>query len=148
MNWTKGLLRLWVVLSLFWLIAVFAVLEVPQNAMSAFNNEVQPTDLTASELEVVEESNGLLTIQHGTMKFEVGKDAVDLTSQTVEERGAMLEELVVEFNKQAAITNAQNRRAMSELRTGVIVAALPPVFILVLGGALLWAARGFKKDDT
>ena len=148
MNWTRGLLRLWLVLSLLWLVAVSAVLDIPQNTVSAFTSEFQPTDLSASDLEVIEEGSERLVIQHGTTKFEVTKDGVDLTAQSEEDRRAMLEELVVEFNKRAAIENAHIRRAVHEARTGVAIAALPPVILLVLGGAFLWAIRGFGKDNT
>jgi hypothetical protein len=143
MNWKNGLLRVWASLAVIWIILIFALMEVPQNAIAVSNHEESLTDLTGSEMELTSVENQILTVRYGARTWEV--HVRDLRTQFNSEYP--LEQVAVHLNQNGAIHNAHQRLRISMLRHALLIALAPVVILLLLGMVGFWVARGFRRTE-
>jgi hypothetical protein len=153
MNWGRGLLRLWAVVSMLWLIASLLVFETPHYLKIAFTYRSQAVNISAPDREIGEGGDGQLDVQPDTTKSEVGQYDMD-PDALAEEAVQLLVKRRIAQEKERRTTLATRAasavyiRAVREIRIGLAVAFLPPIFLLILGMAFAWAVRGFKGDVT
>jgi len=116
MNWKRGLLRVWIALSIVWVISVFAMnWKNIAEANSAYLEDLQEAQ---SVLETAEQRhNGDLT--------SAARNRVLMRFQLADRRQALRNELVRETTSMALI---------------------PPLIVIVLNFIVGWIASGFRRQ--
>lgn len=145
MNWARGLFRLWIVLSALWIAAAILLEWLPDAEWYA--DQVQRVDLTASDVTATENADGSYTVEADGRSY-----IIEITGGTLADTAArhrMLESVAQEFNEDAKQANAdlQERRRRAQW-SAARLALLPPLFIFILGGSLVWALRGFRRSSA
>jgi hypothetical protein len=130
MNWRRGLIRLWIVGSIAWIGAIAAV-----SAYQALSDPVRfiyngqeitfPPDFTESDRPDIARKLAEERSKHSERTYDQSTD---------DEAAGMLKA------SYSAYWAAWPRRV---LRFAAF-ALLPPVFVLLVGSALLWAVAGFR----
>jgi hypothetical protein len=145
MNWTRGLLRVWLLLSVLWVLGVAFTTDVPKAIPIILSTQPQRSDLTAADIDVIIPEPGLLEARYGgqTMQVRTGGVTPDMTEQW----GAMLSVVAKEMNKKAALLSAKERVQENRLGWAAFLAISVPLGGLLLGLAFVWAARGFRKSS-
>jgi len=118
MNWARGLFRLWLVLSMLWISAMGITLR-PDQALSDYREHVAKAQEVAPKV----------------------ADLMDLESPTLEQeqnRTVLLAVLRAHDDKA--------ERSKRNLLTFITFSLIPSIAILVTGGGLYWAVRGFRQD--
>jgi hypothetical protein len=168
-NWQRGLLRTWIILSVLWLIPVTvfsfdSILRpwIPARAFAYVVGELKPSPPDILLHQGAKEGENLYSFGHYTEPYRIMKDGKDKKElQEIE-----FKELpdVTMFHRSSADTEVLNRRSaevhkfasewrshqIGEKRWGAIqsavaVVVIPPLAILALGVGLGWALRGFRK---
>jgi len=119
MQWRKGMLRLWIVLSVVW--CLFLAVQVYLGAAKGARAAVELARTTA--------------------EYECASKAADSQEQCVRDRRAALE---VEYD---ATVGSYLSQSLSDrvFFTGILLAmALPPLFVLLIGRIAAWILRGFR----
>ena len=118
MNWRKGLLRLWLALSLCWIVAVGVYVWKQEPWIWSRHWEVVKTDPE-------------LIVDLGGKRVTVERRFLDLSP---EEKNETVEEI-----------RASIRASLTPVKQYAAVAFLPPLVTLVLGLLGAWVASGFKS---
>lgn len=143
MNWTRGLLRLWLVASVLWMAAALLVLDTFGTAGAYLGGRFLRTEIVASELSVSPVKDGVVTVAFEGRVYEIETGGVQPSDRDAWTR--LLDAATLMMNQDAAINNARLRRARADALAGTGLAMLPPLFVLALGASLLWAVRGFVQ---
>lgn len=117
MNWSRGLLRLWMVASVLWICGIF----YGWGLLSEWS-KLQRMDALIVRLEAHINLNKPFTNAEG-QTFTVEKMRDDLS--TLQNR---------------------RTQAVSRLKEGAWIASVPPVAVVVLAWLASWVASGFRKD--
>jgi len=132
--WGRGLLRLWIVLSVLWAVIMVVALR-PDEAIT--NYQTAKSSLS--------DGDGLYSHDDFVRASQIAADADD------PEASARMAELA-ERAKEAPDGNLRSSertrmdQAMRELK-GAAAAIFAPILVsFAIGAALLWAIRGFRKD--
>lgn len=142
MNWRRGLLRLWIVLSICWIAAIAAI------SVSDIIDRWQSADAAAklAESAYIDEETGEVRV---TTRFGDAALASEPQPPATE-----LERDIVDLNRRLAEARIQglNDEAERKIRrrnqTTIFFGGLalgPPILALVIGSALLWAVSGFRQ---
>jgi hypothetical protein len=171
LNWSKGLLRLWLVLSLAWIAAAVYALPRP-NVNELFKIRQQLSDLRSGDFSITQQNEIHYEEQRGTTLVKDLSSAFDLTTAVPvdKETQARLEK---ELEKQTywKITFANGFEdyfsgdqktylSMAESNLDSLVSArsteirafleklfLPPILLLILVLSGQWVFRGFLKPQ-
>lgn len=134
MAWGRGLLRLWIVLSVLWAVVMVIALR-PDEAITNYQ--------TAKS--ALGDGDGLYSYDDLVRASQNATDADD------QEASARLAEMA-ERAKEAPDGNLRSSertsmdRAMRELKGSAAAIFAPILVSFTIGAALLWAIRGFRKD--
>lgn len=117
MKWRRGLFRLWIVLSVCWVVAI-----------SALTWSTLPTD----EWVPGWARNESTDLPNKPPKQETPADLWPGTP------------VKPQFNPNEPYEVDKSGERMEHIRKAAVLAFVPPTIIVVLGGALAWAIRGFQ----
>ena len=146
-NWKKGLFRLWIILSLMWMILVFSFGDLLGHIKYyvTANEVVKSASSTVGEREYASPSEV-------NSKKNQGRD---LLSPDFERRGVSNE-----INNESVIIDPlqpkrklklsdvmEEEKALERLLEIILLGIKPPIFGLVLWFAFVWAFRGFKSAN-
>ena len=136
MAWGRGLLRLWIVLSVFWAVAMAAFLRTDETIINYQTAKSALGDRT-----------GIYSYDDLMRASQNAADAGDLVSSAE----------LAEVAAIAAETTDGNWRSpeyyefestMDDLKFEAAVILVPILISFFIGAALLWAIRGFRDDTT
>lgn len=146
MNWSRGLLRVWLVASLAWVAILVFALGTPERITQVLTTKPFPTDITPAEVVVFDDQPGIVVARYGDLRFEAQTGGVtrDMTVQW--ER--MVNAIAGEMNKDAALRNATRRAQIVRVRSDLLLAVSVPLAFLLGGAAIFWALRGFRKSGA
>ncbi|MET3302626.1 hypothetical protein [Bradyrhizobium diazoefficiens] len=145
MAWSKGFLRLWVVLSVAWMALVFSIkgkdefkglwqpdvqlhVEYKGVVSEVLDSSRRPEELRRQIIDGV--NRGALLLQRTDPTD--AKKQIDGANQTADE---LLKVMAEENEKRAERTQA-----------AVILLLTPPIVLLIIGVAIAWIASGFRKS--
>jgi hypothetical protein len=130
MNWSRGLLRVWITLTILWLIVCGIVLIVEW-----------PHPLDPHQVQMMQEADCEVRRQIRLLKDIMKGNVANLGERTSEEAQCLLADEPRQLAEQ---------RYSDKVRWHVISfasgAAIPPAVLFLLGWAGLWAARGFTQQ--
>lgn len=116
-NWSRGMFRLWLVLSVMWVVLVF-VLARPDQNLSLYQRLGEGLEVASG---ILERSGDELVMPDGAVRPRLNIEAERMrlmASQEIERR---------------------------RLIASVSLAFVPPLVILTIGLLLAWAIRGFSR---
>lgn len=142
MNWSRGLFRLWLVISAIWIIAALLVTQTFEAVGDYLNGQSLRTNVISSELSVSPVENDVVTVTFEGRAFVI--ETAGVQPSQGDEWSEFLRAAALLVNQDAAINNAQRRRTKADILNGMWIATLPPLAMLLLGTSLLWAMRGFS----
>lgn len=143
MNWARGFFRLWVVLSILWVVAIALLEGLPD--LQSYARQMQRTDVTAFEVSASPNPDGSYTMEADGRSFVIEIAGTVPPASDAWQR--MLEDVAQQFNRDAEEANTAVRVARQSSVLGLLLlAAIPPVLLLMLGSSLLWAFRGFRRS--
>lgn len=131
-NWHRGLLRIWLVLSIIWFAAII-FLSQPFDAYQDYRKRVEMREAAQNVLGRLEAGLAAGSIETNDGRVVKGQELL--------EHKAKAEGLVAEVNQRFEIS----RDALVRILRASI---LPPAILLVLGLSIAWAMRGFKEKQT
>lgn len=144
MNWARGLFRLWMILSFFWIVFSLGTTETYDKVMELFKGEELPINATSAELDFDGIEDGTATITFQGRVLEVDTSGVEPGDP---EWNSLLDATARWFNQDAARVNAESRlRLEGEINGALRMAFVPPFLLLLLAIALIWALKGFKRN--
>jgi hypothetical protein len=145
MNWRRGLLRLWLVLSLCWIVVVglYAWAQQPGDAAwSCF--EVEQTtganEFVCSRGETFHQSDPV-TLKVGDQRVKIDRRFLQLSP---EEQNQKVEEIAKALSLKDTLTTA----TIATIKEYAPYALLPPLVTLVLGLLGAWVVSGFARRGT
>lgn len=141
MNWSRGLFRLWLVMSVVWIGAVLLVTNPFRTAADYLGGEFLRADVAASELSVSPPKEGIILVRFKDRAYEVDPSGVQPSDDNWMDD--VLAEIALEINKDAAQVNARLRKDKADTIAKIGLAALPPLSMLALGASMVWAIYGF-----
>lgn len=136
MRWARGFFRLWMVLSLFWVVAMFFAMRPDQTYQ----------EYSAAKMDLGE-NNGLVSAN---------------TLINAAERAIAVDDIPA-ANKLFAMAAAAKRspnglyetekrktleRRLKGLKEEIGFTLLPPIIAFIIGACLVWALRGFQRRPT
>lgn len=142
MNWARGLFRLWLVVSILWVIFVSLAMDTPEAISDYLGNGFIRTDITSSEVSLspIGEDAFEAVVDGRSFEFET-----PVTQQDSAAWARMLDSIAEEFNRTATLENARARReAGASILASILTAVLPPLLVFALGISLFWALSGFS----
>ena len=120
LSWSRGLLRTWVVVALAWVALVTGIVVVSYPTAASFSYALKG------------EGGVTITLERVLAAVDKANAAGDA-------------EAAFDLLARAAKHNRDLRQDQSEsIRQGAVAAIAPPVVLLILGGAIAWALRGFR----
>lgn len=117
MNWSRGLFRLWLVLSTIWLVIAVIVLR-PDEEITLYIDSHRKASELAEDLRGYSDQ-----------------------SMTTEQQAALLQAKEARF----MAAHAKTLRHRGNIISISVTAFSPPILALAVGGGLLWAMRGFRE---
>ena len=149
MNWKKGLIRLWVVLSLIWTTPWlgFVVFDIGGD-ISEFKASIDAIDQKTHSLKVREyfgdKKKG--EISDFCLNMELGN-----TGKTVQVCDSELAEKMLDDSAVAMALKTKIESRISSKREHqnkiIPIALLPPLILLIIGAGLYWAFSGFRQKQ-
>ena len=149
MNWKKGLIRLWVVLSLIWTAPWlgFVVFDIGGD-ISEFKASIDAIDQKTHSLKVREYFGDKRKgeISDFCLRMELGN-----TRETVEVCNSELAEKMLDDSAVAMALKTKIESRISSKREHqnkiIPIALLPPLILLIIGAGLYWAFSGFRQKQ-
>jgi hypothetical protein len=143
-TWSKGFFRLWIVLTLIWIVAIAASLgkdefkgfwqpncsievEYKGGIKETLDSSHRPEDLRRQIIEGV--SKGAILLQK-TDPAEAKKQ-IDGASGTADDLMKVMTD--------------ENQKRADRLYRGLILTIVPPLGLLIAGLAIAWVASGFRR---
>jgi hypothetical protein len=151
MNWRRGLIRLWLVVSVVWaLIAAGASIDL-------FRQVSAPIFLHDGEQQLSFPGNTPLPMVRRAVLSYLREKSFDPSTAKLGEPSApnlrpvtdpkVLDQLNT-AQANVIIGDYQPRSYLPAVEKSAGVVLLPPIFLLVLGAAALWTISGFKSDPS
>ena len=143
MNWKKGLIRLWLVLSIIWTAPWlgFVVFDIGGD-ISEFKAGIDAIDQKTNTLKLRE----YIDQKDFCLRMELGNSgkAVEVCDSEVKE--GLQDELVV---REALRKKIESRISSAREHQNRIlpIALLPPLILLIIGAGLYWAFSGFRQKQ-
>lgn len=144
MNWKQGLFRIWIMLSLTWLVLTSVFVLLRPEIFQGFNRAIEPINLSASDFVVIEFGDDYAVIQGGTKKYKISLDKKDPINQHQSVHKEIIEHLVDIHNENTIIKNTKTKRLRKIAIYLMAIPIFPPVLVLMMGSTLLWIIRGFQ----
>lgn len=155
MNIRRGLWRLWIVLSLFWIVSV-GMVHRPDTSAWRFWNASAGRSADPAVIEAADPRNGGT---HYVVQWADGRTfkVTPPTGRSITEHGPLesteapaiegLDEdwaLALAVARAHVVRAAQRRLSIDDLKAFALMAFVPPVVVLGIGSAFVWALRGFR----
>jgi hypothetical protein len=139
MNWARGLFRLWLVVSMLWVVLASLAMDTPKAIKDYLGSGFIRTDVAASDVSLLPISENVFEAVVDGRSFEI---ETPVTQRDSAAWTRMLDSIAEEFNRTATLENA---RVRSEAIGIILTTILPPLLVFTLGISLLWALRGFSQ---
>lgn len=145
MNWSRGLFRLWLVASVVWIGGVAAVtwLALPAGTFIAVAT-VDPNPPPPGFVPPFDPSKPYLVVPDGSTDLSKLSDdeLVKLYNKALAAKGKPVTDpdILAQLNG--------TPRPRDQIRAAAFLAFMPPLFVLALGAASLWATRGFRAHRS
>lgn len=136
MRWARGFFRLWLVLSLFWIVGMSLAVR-PDQTYQAYS---------AAKMSLGQ-SNGFVSI-------DTLSDAADRAIAANDEPAAnkLLAMAVAAKRSPEGLYKTEKRKAferqLGKLKGGIGLIFFPVIFAFIIGACLVWAFRGFQRSPT
>jgi hypothetical protein len=139
MDFNRGLIRLWIVISGIWMAFLLGL------GLSKPLEKYQVVDIAESHLQ----DFYVRWLDKG-IKNESDFDAAIANAELAqaETDAVRLREIRTEFKKEQAILRAKIRLAENELYEDLLMIFVPPIVLGLFFFSFLWVVRGFKPDKT
>jgi len=136
LTWGRGLLRLWIVLSVLWAVVMVVALR-PDEAITDYQ----------STKAALGEDDGLYTeddlIRASQNASAAGDSAAAVRLAQMAEKARETPDGTLKSSERTKMD-----RAVRDLKAGLVAILVPILGTLVLGAAFLWAIRGFRRDSA
>lgn len=136
MRWARGFFRLWMVLSLFWVVAMFFAMRPDQTYQ----------EYSAAKMDLGE-NNGLVSADTLIEAAERAIAADDIPAANklfamaaAAKRGP--------WNNYKTEERKTFERRLSGLKEEIGFIFLPPIIAFIIGACLAWALRGFQRKPS
>ena len=136
MAWGRGLLRLWIVLSVFWAVAMAAFLRTDETIINYQTAKSALGDRT-----------GIYSYDDLMRASQNAADAGDLVSSAELAEVAAIAAETTDGNWRSP-ERYEFESTMDDLKFEAAVILVPILISFFIGAALLWAIRGFRDDTT
>jgi hypothetical protein len=136
MRWARGFFRLWLVLSLFWIVGMSLAVR-PDHAYQAYN---------ASKMGLGE--------NNGYLSAAVLSSRADnlIAAGNVDGANKLLAMAAAAKRSPEGLYKTERRKAFErqrrKLKEGIGLIFLPVIFAFMIGACLVWAFRGFQRSPT
>lgn len=136
LTWGRGLLRLWIVLSVLWAVVVAIALR-PDEVITDYQ----------SAKAALGKGDGLYSYDD---LVRASQNAAAADDPAAAERLAQMADRAKEAPDGMLRSSERTKmdQAMRELKEDVAAILAPILISFALGAALLWAVRGFRKDEA
>ena len=138
MRWHRGLLRLWVAVSVLWVVVAGGIIY-----MAEFHDAAAPRETRMSDLDRTTKAFG----NADRLAEEAGRRGDEEARQKYAEDAQRLADHI--RGLRASTGDApSSAETTGRLMIFVAVTLIPPIVLLLLGYATAWIVRGFRGDDT
>lgn len=142
-NWKRGFIRLWFVISVPWVVAIAIFSFYLNDAYKHFYAKIEPTTLSANDLEIIDFTESTLTIGHGSMKTVITWEIPDPINKHQDKHHEVLKQVIDFINNKAMDKNHKTKSTRKQIILGLGTAILFPLFLLIIGMILRWLVLGF-----
>ncbi len=144
-NWKKGMFRLWIACSLFWVVAI-CVANRPDEALRTifiFSNWPTPALETVNAVPC---RDGRVVCDPWERDWGQENWSLETGDIVTTDRSIITEEAL---RRQELIAEGQRRNEQASNRLGgfLIVAALPPLMAILIWHGIIWIRRGFRAPS-